>query len=200
MINDKYMDLIEDEHKIAYLLYKQGKMASDYGSHQPVLIHLLNTIKEGTVLEYGMGDFSTPICHVICGLQGRGLLSLETNYAWYLKYKKYADKDHVIDLIDNDRLAKGIYTTITGSFHYSIAFIDGAFGPTRQPLIMLLKKNVDYFIVHDTEGPALGRKHDGYHYDFSSFKHVFHFLGNPPTSVLSDLDEINEDILKVFEL
>jgi hypothetical protein len=46
------------------------------------------------------------------------------------------------------------------------------------------------------------KKEDIYHYDFSMFKHVHHFKfknSYPMTSLLSNLENINQDLLTIFE-
>ena len=191
MINDKYLDLIKDEFKESYLLYKQNISLKAYSSHQPVLIHVLNTINKGPVLEYGTGFNSTPLLHVICALQNRNLLSLDNEEEWLNKFTHYKTKLHQVELM------KDISEFKNESKKISIAFIDG--GLPRQPFIELLKDVADYIIVHDTEGYIEGKK-DCYKYDFSGFKHVYHYKNAMPmTSLLSNLKKIDPRILTIFE-
>jgi len=82
---------------------------------------------------------------------------------------------------------------------FRIAFIDAAPAEIRQPVIERMKDMVDYIIVHDSECTFQGRV-NVYRYDFSMFKHVLHFKPmNPATSVLSNLDEIDPEVAKIFE-
>jgi hypothetical protein len=197
MLNDRYMDLLKDKYKVSYLLFKENKPTEAFSSHQPLLIHVLNTIKEGKVLEFGLGWNSTPLMNLICGMQGRQLISVETNEKWFRPFESYNKSIHPMLLIAGDELLKGTHKLFKQ--RYSVVFVDGAPAELRQPFIEKIKKNADYLIVHDTECVPQGLK-NVYAYDFSSFKHVLHFKTQPPmTSLLSDLDEINPDLLEVFK-
>ena len=84
---------------------------------------------------------------------------------------------------------------------FTIAFIDGSPEKYRQTMIEMLKDNVDYFIVHDTEEVAGNFTYPNfsYKYDFSGFKHVYHFKeAMPMTSILSNLDVINPKVLDII--
>lgn len=202
-MNDKYMELVPEENKRAYLWYTSDPSQSGkdipFGSHQPVLIHMLNTITKGDVMEFGMGINSTPIMHTICAQQGRKLLSIDNNMKWFEQNKKYRTKDHEVLFFDTDKLLLCEYDFFNR--HFAIIFVDAAPGPLRQFLIEKMKGHADYMIAHDTEEvihPGIHKGHDVYNYDFSSFKHVLHFEKiMPATSVISDLDEINKDIWKI---
>jgi len=194
-INDKFMDLVPDDAKNSYLLWKGKGGTIAYSSHQPVLIHLLNTIKNGVVLEFGVGNNSTRLIHTICGLQGRRVISIDTNKKWFSKFEKYRSKWHDMRLIPANILSK--WEDVTFNIHYSIAFIDGAPAELRQPFMEHVK--ADYYIVHDSEG-AIKEIKDVYNYDFSKYKHVFHFKTvSPMTSVLSNLDNVDNKIKEIFE-
>jgi hypothetical protein len=66
------------------------------------------------------------------------------------------------------------------------------------PFIEKIKDNADYLIVHDTECVVDGIP-NLYNYNFSMFKHVHHFTNHgPATSLLSNMDEINKDLLTIF--
>jgi hypothetical protein len=196
MINDRYMDLLKDENKISYNLYKEGKPLQSFNSHQPLLIHLLNTIKEGNVLEFGTGVNSTLLMSIICGMQNRKLLSIETSRKWH-RFGSYQGENHEVLFIDKNVLSQWSHPLFKRK--YSIAFIDGSPAELRQPFIELLKDSADYLIVHDSECVVQGVV-NCYGYNFSMFKHIYHFKSVPPmTTLLSNMDEINKDILTVFE-
>jgi hypothetical protein len=195
-MNDKYLDLIQPEFKESYLLYKAGKQLKAYSSHQPLLIHVLNTINTGNVVEFGMGFHSTPLMHTICTLQGRNLLSVDNEEEWMNKFTKYKSKLHRIELMKDIPAHTKIKMKLA---NISIALVDG--GLPRQPFINLMYNNADYIIVHDTELYVERKKEDIYHYDFSMFKHVHHFKyknSYPMTSLLSNLDVIDEKLLTIF--
>ena len=51
-INDQYVQELSKEYKKAYLDYQAGKSNIDsWGSHQPLLIHVVNTIIKGDVFK-----------------------------------------------------------------------------------------------------------------------------------------------------
>jgi len=202
MINDKYIELIKDEHKRSYLEYKRGNtILSAYSSHQPVLIHVLNTITKGKVLEYGVGWHSSPIMHTICGMQGRKLISVDTDKIWMNKFADYKNDNHELLFLREQELGKWKHEIFKSN--YSIAFIDGAPGLMRQVFIEKTMDYVDYFVVHDTEEVSRGVKYpfpSPYNWNFSMFKHVYHLKREGPgVSVLSNVDEFNKDLLAIFE-
>ncbi len=198
MINDRYMELVKPQYKVSYLAYlKDAKKMEASSTHQPPLIHMLNTIVGGDVLEFGMGWHSTPLMHLICGIQGRNLLSVDTDKEWFVKFEEYRAPWHQLQLSAQEPIFKGQH----GMFdkHYAIAFVDAAPAQIRQPAIEKLKDVADYVIVHDSECVFQGRV-NAYAYDFSMYKHVFHFRPmNPATSVLSNLDEIPTEVTRIFE-
>lgn len=197
MINDRYIDLLKDKYKESYSLYKKNKPLTAFSSHQPVLIHLLNTIKEGRVLEFGMGYNSTPIMNLICGMQDRKLLSLETDEVWLNKFIDYKGENHNILFMKPHELAK--YNHKLFSEKYSIVFVDGAPAQLRQPFLEKIKDSADYIIIHDTECVVQGVK-NVYAFDFSMFKHVHHFKSSlPMTSLVSNMDIIDEKVLEIFK-
>jgi len=198
MINDRYMELVKPEHKHSYLAYlRDAKRMDAFSTHQPILIHVLNTITDGDVLEFGMGWNSTPLMHLLCGIQGRNLFSVDTDPEWYDKFIKYASPWHYLNLSVQGPIYDGTHFMFEKKFR--IAFIDAAPAEIRQPVIERMKDMVDYIIVHDSECTFQGRV-NVYRYDFSMFKHVLHFKPmNPATSVLSNLDEIDPEVAKIFE-
>jgi hypothetical protein len=194
------MDLVKDDAKLSYTLFTQGKELQPWASHQPVLIHTLNTIKEGKVLEYGMGWHSTQIMHIICGMQDRQLLSVDTDKKWFDKFAEYKSDNHELLYMSEADFTKYDHPLFTE--HYSVALIDGAPGEARKEVVKLMRNNVDYFVIHDTEEYANGFRYPNFSYqwDFSGFKHVHHLQkGGPATSLISNLDEINEDLLTLFK-
>lgn len=176
-MNDKYIDLIDPVHVKPYLDWKSGQYKwgdEAYGTHQPVLIHLINETKGG-VIEFGMGVYSTPLIHNLCDLQKRYALSVETDREWYNKFQQYKCL-----LIEPERINE--YSFIKRE--YSVALIDGNPLKFRQTFINIMKDKVDYFVVHDSE---VGQHDELYDYDFSGFKNIYEFKDIlPHTCVLSN--------------
>jgi len=208
------MELVQDQHKISYDYYKKNgfttyKESHDmylrgeanhiiFGTHQPVLIHMLNTVSEGSVLEFGMGPSSTPIISIICGEQNRYVVSVDNNPKWLEPLMFYQDEMHDIRLFEDEKIRNREYTFLNEKF--TITLIDAHPAELRQVVIDFMRDLSDYIIVHDTEGVVNNIEY-GYHYDFSKFKHVLHFTHtHPMTTVLSNLDEINPEILKLWQV
>lgn len=59
-----------------------------WGSHLPVLAACV-ALTEGPVLELGVGWFSTPLLHALCGLKERLLISVESDQEWIRKLPPY---------------------------------------------------------------------------------------------------------------
>lgn len=192
------MELVKPQYKVSYLAYlKDAKKMDAFSTHQPVVIHMLNTIIEGDVLEFGMGWNSTPLMHLICGLQGRNLLSIDTDPDWFKKFTNFESPWHHVEVVAQGPIYDGSHDMFKR--RYAIAFVDAAPAQIRQPVIERIKDVADYVIVHDSECTFQGRQ-NVYAYDFSMYKHVLHFRPmNPATSVLSNLDEIPTEVTRIFE-
>jgi hypothetical protein len=177
-MNDKYIDQIDPAIVKPYLDWKNGvyKWGDEaYGTHQPLLIHMINETS-GNVLEFGMGVYSTPLLHFICHLQGRFMLSLETDKDWFDKFPKYTR------MLINPEIQLREYGFM--NMNFSVALIDGNPLRFRQTFIEAMKDNVDYFVVHDTE---VGEHDELYDYDFSGFKNIYEFKEIlPNTCILSN--------------
>jgi DNA-binding ferritin-like protein (Dps family) len=196
-MNDKYIDELPDKYKQSYLDYKKGMFDIEpWGSHQPLLIHVMNTISEGNVIELGMGDCSTPLLHFLCEKQGRNLFSYEFDKEWCDKYKSYESDFHKIQLLNEINFHNGDY--LLQRNHYSIALIDSHPAWTRQFSMSLLKDSVDFFIVHDTFYISNGEKVSDNNYDFSEFKNVIHFDKVNRQSALFSNKEISEELKQIF--
>lgn len=59
----------------------------------PLVTAVANT--KGSVLEFGCGDYSTPLLHAICTAQNRFLLSAESNEAWLRNFLDLATDNHL---------------------------------------------------------------------------------------------------------
>ncbi len=196
-INDKYINELPNEYKTSYIQYLGGAFnTEEWGSHQPLTIHALNTITEGDVLEFGLGFNSTPIFNHICGKQKRNLISVDFDFNWFQKFTHYQSDLHKVLYLDVDLFKSRSYDFLNK--HYSIVFIDSAPMWTRQTMIEYVKNNADYIIAHDTTSIAFHNV-PGYGYDFSSFKHIYHFKKvSRATTLISNLDNVNSELLKIF--
>ncbi len=150
---------------------------------------LLNIIPKttGDVAELGAGFSSTPLLHWLC--QGRRLYTYENDPEWFRFARKFQTNNHRIRPFD----------TVDYEKHWSVVFIDhstkvGGNAPAgfRQRGDDLLKfKNVDIFILHDTE-PA---EEAHYHYDivFPKFKYRLDWTETRPhTSAISNTIDVSQ--------
>ena len=122
-------------------------MKTDYdyrwGSHLPVLIKVIGMTK-GTVLEMGMGLYSTPFLHWAC-FPDRILISLENNKECFEMNKQYRSINHHV-----------LFESHWGVFDIvrcgpEVAFIDHTPSQRRLEDIKLLANTAKYIIVHDTQ-------------------------------------------------
>jgi len=166
---------IDEQYIKPYLDWKKGEYQWGdiaYGSHQPMLIHILDNTK-GNIIEFGMGFYSTHLLHWYGKLANRYVLSVETDTIWFGQY----DCNKI--LITPERIKEYDFTKM----NFSVALIDGTPNEFRQKFIEVMKDRVDYFVVHDTDEEWK----DIYKYDFSMFNDVYHFRDiKPNTSILSN--------------
>jgi len=196
-MNDKYIDELEDKYKLSYLDFKKGRFnTEEWGSHQPLLIHTVNTITEGSVMELGIGDNSTPLLHLLCEKQGRKLYSYEFDEQWYDKYKHYENENHELFLITGRQFKDKEFSLHW--LHHSILFIDSHPSWTRQWTIDNLTDNADYFIVHDTYYTQNGQIKSDNNYNFDKFKYVKHFNKVNRVSTLFSNKEMPSSLTEIF--
>lgn len=139
------------------------KATSNWNSYLPLLYAALENIS-GLVVEFGMGDNSTPLLHEYCDINKRSLESYETNLEWYNKYKPLENEFHKIHLVkDWDQV----------NVKPSLLFIDQSPGERRREDILKYANTAGVIVAHDTEpGADYGYKMRGI---FKRFKYVQDF-------------------------
>ncbi len=171
-----------------------------YGTHMvPLATAVINT--NGSVLEMGGGDFSTPLLHALCKMHNRLLVTVETDQSWLSLFLDLeSDIHHFIYLpvFENwsspERMYGGnpeLWDQIGSDRHWGVIFIDHAPGIRRAVDIQRLRNNADIFVVHDTQAP-------GYCYEpvLSTFKYRFTYMRyDVTTTLVSDLI----DVARLFE-
>lgn len=157
-----------------------GKKPIDaFSTHREVLIQFLEKVNPKRVLEFGVGNFSTPLLHHY-SKQGNIVLSMDNNPEWLNKFRGYEHGNHRLLLFNNDDLLLQKYSFFEDN--WSMIFVDAAPAWIRSPFIRLIKSKADYIIVHDTEAGV-------YNYDFSGFPHVWNYTKLTPwTTILSNLE------------
>lgn len=122
--------------------------AIKYQSHLPALLACI-AVTEGPVLELGVGHFSTPHLHALCGALGRLLISVESDPIWrdefLLKYG--STTDHAIT---------GADTLATGNgWRWGVAFIDHSpGGANRAAAFKTLIECSEFVVMHDAQKEA----------------------------------------------
>jgi len=196
-MNDKYIEHVSPMGKLAYMAYLDGGSYTDkdlWGTHQAALINLLNVVDEGPVLEFGMGNYSTELMHVICEKQGRKLVSMDSDPVWVDKFAEFKRPWHEIYTVNNEKLLSDWYAFINRKF--SVVFIDAAPASVRQPFIQMIYNRSKHILVHDTELLVLGTGPSSYGYNFTSFPIVIHYkYARPTTSLIINGNNYDERLL-----
>lgn len=124
-------------------------VATQWQSHLPALLACC-AVTTGPVLELGVGHFSTPHLHALCGAMGRELVSMEDNREWLeLFEKQYLSDGHgfLSGFLLNDVIARQI--------RWSVAFIDHSPGGANRAAVFKALIDVSEFVVvHDAQKDA----------------------------------------------
>jgi hypothetical protein len=152
---------------------------SAWSSHAPVVMACA-AINGGDVLELGAGLYSTPQLHCLCAVQGRRMLTLETNADWLEELAPYRCGWHEM------RHSPLPHEEADLSRPFGMALVDTAAGYRRACIERL--HHVPLVIVHDTEDAhAHSYKWDGV---LETYKYRADFVVEPwtwlRTTVLSD--------------
>ena len=153
-----------------------------YGTHlHPLLVAVLAT--NGDVVEFGMGDYSTPLLHEVCNYQKRMLYSMETDKQWFDKWQDFHTINHRMDFMyDWDDL-----NVDDVAFPCSVIFIDHAPAEQRQKDIVKYQDSCEIMVAHDTE------KMRYYGYDFSMFKYQYQYQRyDKKTTLLSKTIDVSK--------
>lgn len=98
------------------------------------------------MLELGIGHFSTPHLHVLCGATGRNLWSVEDNREWFDPFAaKYESPEHrFISLPYPEAIAEA------STRSWSVVFIDHSPGGENRAFAFKTFANISRFmVVHD---------------------------------------------------
>ncbi len=159
------------------------------GTHIPTLLKVI-PLTTGDVCEMGAGFNSTPILHWLC--QGRKLVTYENDQDYFRLAHQYQTNNHRIRKVDD-------WKEVDFDRHWGVVFIDHSYkGKGFQPEGLpqrgddVLKfKNVDIFILHDTEP----EEEEHYHYNlvFPHFKYRYDWKETKPwTSVISNTIDVTK--------
>jgi hypothetical protein len=111
-----------------------------YGSHRPLLWQALEATN-GQVIEFGIGESSTPFLSAYCQSRNRELISYENNEEWFNAMKDRFP--HKIDYVKNWDFVQLV--------NPSVLFIDHAPGERRKTDIYRFSGKARVIVVHDSE-------------------------------------------------
>lgn len=120
-------------------------VATQWQSHLPALLACI-AVTDGAVLELGVGHFSTPHLHALCGALGRVLESVEADAEWYNEFVKYHTGTHRVLRSDGSLpFANG----------WGVAFIDHSpGGANRAQAFQHMIVRAEFVVVHDAQKDA----------------------------------------------
>ena len=119
-----------------------------YGSHQaPLVAAVLRTT--GPVLELGAGYGSTPILHEICAVQGRRLVTVDSDPAWFRRFADLASPQHLLKHVPGE--GPRVEEEIASEDRWAVVLVDHSPGERRGAAIAAAMPRADYVVGHDTE-------------------------------------------------
>lgn len=173
---------------------------SEYGTHiYPLLTAVMNTT--GDVVEFGCGDFSTPLLHTICKTLGRNLTSADTDKKWLNLFADFRTMTHefiYVPVYETQPPNGNMWDCISDKKHYGVVFIDHRPGERRAVDIWRLRNAADILVIHDTENPGYGYeevfKHFCYRYDHERYNVKTTLVSNKIDVSKLFLDEYLDDV------
>lgn len=120
--------------------------AVKYQSHLPALLACVAS-SSGPVLELGVGYFSTPHLHALCGALGRLLVSVEPDEVWRAEF--------VARFGSTTNHAFSGQWINPSKVHWGVAFIDHSpGGANRAAAFKTLIEVTDFVVMHDAQKDA----------------------------------------------
>ena len=161
-------------------------MRGAYRTHLPVLNHILSTVNIKRVIEFGPGNFSTPLFVSKC----ERVQCIEMQSEEWYKIVKEKNGQHDNFSVTCSLSAKGFY-----DLHYinnvDLVFCDGHV-ETRPEVINFFEDKSPIIVAHDTEDPIYGWERVKLNYHYSRFDYK---KARPYTSVFTT----NKELLKTLE-
>ncbi len=160
-------------------MIENRKLASAaFGTHITPLIAAVMATK-GDVVEFGMGDYSTPLLHEIIHSQringsDRKLVSFESDPDWLKNFADLASHWHsIMNVPDWNNVFLNNYNT-------SVLLIDHAPAEQRRLDILKYANSAKIIVVHDTDK----MKYYDYGSAFETFQYVFTYKRYSKTTTL----------------
>lgn len=163
--------------------------ARAWSSHLPALLAAVVS-SEGPVLELGIGHFSTPELHAICGALKRELVSVEDNSEWATPFaKKYSTLWHLFHHLDYKRA----HFKLTEQ-KWGVVFVDHSpGGANRANAFAAFQEISEFVVVHDyhlENSDAIAPLLKGMNYHVTT-------TYQPPTLIASRRNEIPESLFRL---
>ena len=158
------------------------KWTMRWGSHIPILVKLLNHTR-GSVLELGMGVYSSPLLFWMCVDAGRKLVSYENSEKYFSMVGKNNNPYHESHLITD-------WDSIDIEKKWDIVFIDTDPMDIRAKLAKKVATYAKFVVLHDTQP----RDDIFYHYTeiYPLFRNRYDYTKYMPnTSVLSNFESLD---------
>lgn len=112
-------------------------------THVPHLCAIARHIKPGSICEFGVGNYSTPVIH---NLFTGNIYSYDNSREWLEKFEwQYSSRRHRFFLLND-------WFSVQFPPDIALAFIDNAPGHTRQFLLDKLDGVAKAIVLHDAEG------------------------------------------------
>lgn len=157
-------------------------MGIGHSTHIPVLLKVL-PVTTGSVLELGVGTFSTTILHYICMNMNRMLVSLDNDIKYVNSIIPYSTYMHRIEYIEDWDQADILKP-------WSVVFIDHSPGSRRGVDAGRLSQFAEYVICHDSE-PKCDKIYE-YSKIYTLFKYRWEYTRlTPHTVVLSNVHNLD---------
>lgn len=151
-----------------------------WSSHLPVLYRIIPLVKE-SVLELGIGFYSTPFLHQMCKEKNLKLESFESDEQYVRWFSNFRYGNHSITFVDN-------WDKADIDKHWGLVFVDH--DDIRRPIdVIRLANKADYIIMHDTQD----EDYNNIKSIWSHFKYIKHFTSDGiRTSLMSNFYEVKD--------
>jgi len=176
---------VEAEKHLLRLQARSNAFGAGYGTHIPLLASVVATAPPGSVLELGVGHFSTPLLAMLCKSMGRHLTSVEEKAEWF---------DNVRDLGDDLVVVSDPYNWIStleamAVSRWAVVFVDhGRTNQDRMAALRWLADRADFIVVHDTVNTWFAGVDDV----LDSFKYRYDYCAmTPVTTVVSNVHDVS---------
>lgn len=100
----------------------------------------------GPIIEFGVGDYSTPYLEQLSRDTQRLVFSLETDREWWWKFREMHQYNHAVIWVgDYKQSIKEL------GQQWDVCFVDSSPEGERRVIVDGMRNNAKYIIVHDSE-------------------------------------------------